>query len=67
MNKIKCDFHIVSRKPKNSQLSYKSLSKELIQEIDLIINTTPVGTYPKINESPPFPYDYINSSHFYLI
>ena len=64
MNKIKCDFHIVSRKPKNSQLSYESLSKELIQKIDLVINTTPVGTYPKINESPPFPFDYINSSHF---
>ena len=64
MNKIKCDFHIVSRKPKNNQLSYESLSKELIKEIDLIINTTPVGTYPKINESPPFPYDFLNSSHF---
>ena len=33
MNKIKCDFHIVSRKPKNSQLSYESLSKELIQKL----------------------------------
>ena len=64
MNKIKCEFHIVSRKPINNQLSYKSLSKELISEVDLIINTTPVGTYPKIDESPSFPYDYLNSTHF---
>ena len=64
MNKIKCKFHIVSRKPINNQLSYKSLSKELISEVDLIINTTPVGTYPKIDESPTFPYDYLNSTHF---
>ena len=64
MNEIKCEFHIVSRKPKKNQLSYKSLSKGLINEIDLIVNTTPVGTYPKINESPPFPYDFLNSRHF---
>ena len=64
MSKMRCEFYIVSREPKNDNLSYKSLSKELIQNIDLIINTTPVGTYPKINESPPLPYHFINSKHF---
>lgn len=40
----------VSRKPNNSgTISYEELEKE---EIDVIVNTTPVGMYPNVDSSP---------------
>ena len=39
----------VSRSPKESQLSYSELDN---MDIDIVVNTTPVGMYPNIEESP---------------
>lgn len=54
----------VSRTPNTQQLSYKELNKALIQSIQIIINCTPLGTFPNINEHPSFPYEYLSSNHF---
>lgn len=42
--------YIVSRNNKDNNISYKDL--ENIEDIYLIINATPVGMFPNINESP---------------
>jgi shikimate dehydrogenase len=44
-------------------LGYNQLTKDIIEQHTLIINTSPVGQYPAITESPEIPYDFINSSH----
>lgn len=55
---------IVSRHlTKDSTYTYNELTKEIIQQHGLIINTTPLGLYPDINSYPQIPYDHINSSH----
>lgn len=41
-------------------LSYDEITKELIAEQDLIVNSTPMGTWPNTEESPPIPYDGIS-------
>lgn len=33
-------------------------------ENTLIINTTPVGMYPGVNEAPPIPFEGLNESHY---
>ena len=33
-------------------------------EYTLIINTTPVGMYPAVDEAPPIPYEGLNESHY---
>ncbi len=54
----------VSRNPlKSIQVSYGMLSKRLIEESLLIINTTPLGMYPNVNEYPDIPYEYIGEEH----
>ena len=55
-------FKYVSRStPQSSKyLNYNHLSKKVFQGYNLIINCTPIGTYPKINEFPPIPIKYIN-------
>lgn len=56
---MKC--RVVSRK---GELNYDNLTMELIEEHKLLINTTPLGTYPDIDSSPDIPYDAIGEKHF---
>ncbi len=53
----------VSRTPREGQLSYNQLTPEILQTHQLIINSTPLGTYPTVDECPPIPYQYITSAH----
>jgi shikimate dehydrogenase len=43
--------------------SYLQLNEYIIDAFKLIINTTPVGMYPEINQAPSIPYQFITSSH----
>lgn len=57
-------FHYVSRtkKPGVTYL-YSELTKALIESHPIIINCSPVGTYPNINECPNIPYQGITDTH----
>ncbi len=55
-------FDFVSASSK-SALAYTDLTEEIIGNCQLIVNTSPLGTYPKILECPAIPYDFINESH----
>ncbi|MBY0426240.1 MAG: shikimate dehydrogenase [Cytophagales bacterium] len=61
---MKIPFQLVSRKPSNSAIAYSSLTKDYFREYELIINTTPLGMYPKVDECPPIPYEYLTEDHF---
>ncbi len=52
-------YKFVSRKPQKGWLDYSSLGSEEFTTYTLIINCTPLGTYPDINSVPPIPADYI--------
>ena len=54
----------VSRKPKAEQIMYEQIDTSLMQSHKLIINCTPIGTHPDINQAPQIPYDLIDSGHF---
>ena len=45
-------------------VSYNQLTEEMIQSHPVIINCTPVGMYPSVNECPRIPYSGISSSHY---
>jgi shikimate dehydrogenase len=65
LNQLGIKYTIVSRMLKeNDQLSYNQLSEKIIQENTLIINTTPLGMSPNINNCPPIPYQAIGTDHF---
>ncbi|MFN2437589.1 MAG: shikimate dehydrogenase [Chitinophagaceae bacterium] len=64
LKKLHIDFNIVSRRTGNSSVfTYSSLTREVISEHTLIINTTPLGTSPDINECPAIDYDGISEKH----
>lgn len=53
----------VSRQKKEGQFSYDELDREVIEGHPLIINCTPLGTYPNIAEKPNIPYQFLNKDH----
>ncbi|MBZ4676776.1 MAG: aroE [Anaerophaga sp.] len=57
-------YRFVSRYPKHpSQVSYESLTPEIINDYKVIINTTPLGMSPKTDAFPPIPYQGITEEH----
>lgn len=61
---LSIQFTYVSRTAKNNSLCYEDLTEELIHKNTLIINASPVGTYPNTKDSPNIPYQYLTSNHF---
>ncbi|HET8858599.1 shikimate dehydrogenase [Marivirga sp.] len=59
-------FKIVSRKVA-FDFTYEELNAkpEIIQDFQLIINTTPLGTYPKVEEKPDLPYEALTENHYF--
>ncbi len=58
------EFELVSRDPRKSTLTYDTISPEDITRAELIINTTPLGTYPNVDEAPKLPYAFVSPSHY---
>ncbi|MGS2740929.1 shikimate dehydrogenase family protein [Sinomicrobium sp. M5D2P17] len=53
----------VSRNPGEGQLSYNDLDEKTIKTSPVIINCTPMGTYPDVENKPAIPYHYITPEH----
>ena len=65
LKKLGIDYLFVSRKPEdNNTLSYNNLTEEIIKSYPLIINTTPLGMFPKIDSYPEIPYEFLTDKHF---
>jgi shikimate dehydrogenase len=65
LNKLNIEFLYVSRSPSaENEISYIDLNKEIVESHHLIINSSPVGTHPNINDCPNIPYDYISKQHY---
>jgi shikimate dehydrogenase len=64
LRKLGITYHYVSRKPSIHNYSYEQLTKEVIQENPLIINTTPLGMFPGVTEAAPIPYAALTKSHY---
>ncbi|MDL2264785.1 shikimate dehydrogenase [Parabacteroides sp. OttesenSCG-928-G21] len=56
-------FTYVSRKPFESALTYEELSPKIMEQYTIIVNATPVGMFPNVNECPPIPYDLVTAKH----
>ena len=59
-------YELISRDERKATITYDTISPEVIERSQLIINTTPLGTYPNMESAPSLPYAYISPSHFML-
>ena len=64
LQRLNINYKIVSRKiHKDAELTYTNLNETVIKENLLIINTTPVGTFPAVDGCPEIPYEYLTPQH----
>ncbi len=63
LDKNNISYTQVSRTKTNNYITYNELDKEIILSNQIIINTTPLGTFPDVDSSPKIPYKYLNSNH----
>jgi shikimate dehydrogenase len=63
LKELDLDFIIVSRHKKQDQIGYEEVGVETVSKHQIIINTTPLGMYPNVNEDPPIPYEGISPNH----
>jgi shikimate dehydrogenase len=64
LSKLDISFIIVSRSAGTDKYPYEAITKEMVEEHKLIINTTPVGMYPNVDDCPDIPYNGIGSRHY---
>ncbi len=64
LRQLGIEYLIVSRNDSPFSISYPNVNKQIINDHTLIVNTSPLGMYPNINETPSIPYEYITSKHF---
>jgi len=63
LNKMGVEFKFVSRKVSEGMLLYSQLNEQIMGEYSIIVNCTPLGTHPNIDESPNIPYEFISEKH----
>ncbi len=54
---------MVSRTPSSRGFTYADVSN-VIADYQLIVNCSPVGTYPKVNAAPDLPYEQLTTQHW---
>ncbi len=64
LNRMNIPFTVISRTSGHGEMLYSDLQKSGIGEVQLIINTTPLGMSPHVNDCPAIPYEQLNASHF---
>ena len=66
LRKLGIDFLIVTRseKLKAGIINYSMIDEAIINDHTIIINCTPVGLYPNIDECPQIPYQFISKEHY---
>ena len=63
LKQLNIKYTYVSRNPKKDQLPYTDLDKKQIQNHQLLINCTPLGTSPNVEQSPDIPYSFLTDQH----
>ncbi|MEO8110908.1 MAG: shikimate dehydrogenase [Ginsengibacter sp.] len=68
LKKLGIEYLFISRK-KNASLNiigYNDLTLDILSEYKIVINTTPLGMFPDINNSPVIPYEFVSAEHYFF-
>ena len=63
LKSLHIEVQFVSRNPTADEMAYEDLNCEIFKEHLLIINTSPLGTFPEVKNCPDIPYDCFTSRH----
>lgn len=64
LGKKNIEFLYVSRNKRDKRtITYDEIDRDVITGHELIINCSPVGTFPNVEECPDLPYEYLTKKH----
>jgi len=58
------DYRMVSRTAGEGVTTYAELTPEVMDTHRLVVNTTPLGTWPNVEGKPDLPYDAVGAGHY---
>ena len=58
------DYRVVSRSRESGDLTYEELDGDVMATNRLIVNCSPVGMYPNVDNAPTIPYAMLSESHY---
>lgn len=59
LDEIGMAYSVVSRERLKGDMTYNDLNSNIMRNISLVINTTPLGMYPNTEKAPGIPYEYL--------
>ena len=64
LEQIGADVIFISRNPSNEfEFDYSDINEEMMNACKIIVNTSPVGTYPNVNDEVNLPYTLLTPKH----
>jgi shikimate dehydrogenase len=63
LNKLGVLYTFVSRESNENSIDYNRINATTFDNYHIVINCTPLGTSPNIEEFPPIPYEFFTSKH----
>ena len=63
LEKLGVEVNLVSRRKSASTIVYEELTKAMVLQSKIVVNCTPLGMYPHVDECPDFPYRFLTHEH----
>lgn len=63
LDMLDVEAQLVSRTARPGVLTYADLTPEIMAQYKVIVNTTPLGMYPHVDEAPDIPYECLGPDH----
>lgn len=63
LKNLNIESKYVSRSPRADGFTYDQLTEEVMAAYTVIINASPVGTFPDVDKCPAIPYQYLTNDH----
>lgn len=64
LHELGIDYKLISRRKADKAITYEELNAAILKTHNVIINTTPLGMFPKTDAAPVIPYQLLDSRHF---
>ncbi len=63
LKRLGIEWKYVSRTPREGMMTYENITAETLKEYTVVVNCSPVGMYPKVDEAPAIPYEHLTPKH----
>lgn len=64
LKKIGLDVIWISRNPvKEKEFSYEAINEHMLKACKVVVNCTPIGTFPEVDACVPFPFEHLTEAH----